>query len=84
MQGYLDVKGVARRLGVKPATVYIYKYRAQRRRLAEDYDPKTELLMPKPVDKAGNSPIWDETEIDEWDALRIKRGLVDPENRSTS
>lgn len=71
MQGYLDVQDVARRLGVKPATVYIYTYRAQQRRLSGNYDP--EIDMPVPTTRVGNSPVWDEKEFDEWDAKPNKR-----------
>lgn len=67
MQGYLDAAGIAKRLNVKVETVYAYKARARRAKAGD-------VVMPDPVGKMGNSPIWDEKDIEAWDAQRRGRG----------
>lgn len=77
MQGYLDAKGIARRLGVKVETVYVYRYRAQQFRRGTHkgtVDLGEDTQMPDPVGKVGNSPIWDESEIEDWVTRRRGKG----------
>lgn len=74
MQGYLDAKGIARRLGVKVETVYVYKYRAQQFRRGTHDPGEEDTQMPDPVGKVGNSPIWDEIEVEDWVTRRRGKG----------
>lgn len=51
MKGYLTAAQVAKRTRLKVTTIYAYN--SQRK-------------MPPPVEKAGNSPLWREGDVDRW------------------
>ena len=56
---YLDVKGVADRLGVDPSTVHTYRSRGG---------------FPEPDNRFGQSPVWLPETIDAWKAARPGQG----------
>lgn len=53
--GYLTIAAVAERLKVKPATIRRYLHR-------ED--------MPPPDERVGQSPLWKEATIEQWEKDR--------------
>lgn len=59
MDGHLDTKALAARLGVQINTVYIYRTRG-------DLPPEDETV--------GRSPLWREDTIARWIAARPGRG----------
>lgn len=74
MSRFIDSGEVATLLGVERTTVYVYKYRAEktRERIAAGEDIE-DNEMPAPAGKFGNSPVWDEDAMKEWDKIRRGR-----------
>ncbi|MEU0493460.1 helix-turn-helix domain-containing protein [Nocardiopsis sp. NPDC006139] len=53
--GYLTIAAVAERIGVSPKTVRQYQWRGD---------------MPPPDERVGQSPLWKETTIEQWEKDR--------------
>lgn len=66
-QDYLDIAGIATRLGVKPASVQVYHTRAKRNRKAGD--PKA-WDLPEPDATFGRTPVWLVATVEAWEAKR--------------
>lgn len=64
---YLDMAGIAERLGVKPASVRTYNTRAAINRRA---GTENAWDMPEPSARFAGRPVWLESTIEEWIARR--------------
>ncbi|WP_157560532.1 hypothetical protein [Microbacterium gubbeenense] len=66
-QDYLDIAGIAERIGVKPASVQTYHTRAKTNRKAGT--PK-EWDLPEPDIRIGGRPAWLVETIETWEKAR--------------
>ncbi|UGS26345.1 hypothetical protein K8F61_17220 [Microbacterium resistens] len=66
-QDYLDIAGIAERIGVKPASVQTYHTRAGRNRRNGTPQPWD---LPEPDARFGGAPVWRVTTIEAWEKVR--------------
>lgn len=66
-QEYLDIAGIAARIGVKPHSVQVYHTRAKRNR--KDGQP-LDWDLPEPDATFGRTPVWLVATIEAWEAKR--------------
>lgn len=64
---YLDIAGIAARLGVKPSSVQVYHTRAKRNRKAGE---SLAWDLPAPDATFGRTPVWLIPTIETWEATR--------------
>lgn len=67
MTGYLDIAGIAARIGVKPNSVQVYHTRANRNRrdgTVKKWD------LPAPDASFGRTPVWKVKTIERWEKVR--------------
>lgn len=64
---YLDIAGIATRIGVQPHSVQVYHTRAKRNR--RDGEPK-DWDLPEPDATFGRTPVWLVSTVEAWEAKR--------------
>lgn len=64
---YLDIAGIAERIGIKPDSVQTYHKRAVRGRRDGDVKPWD---LPEPDARFGGRPVWLVATVEAWEAAR--------------
>lgn len=64
---YLDIAGIAERIGVKPSSVQTYHKRAGRNRRDGQSKPWD---LPEPDARFGGAPVWKVATVEAWEDTR--------------